>query len=169
LNTTPHSIATLAFALFGTAALAQPAPATPLDPNAVIDQFESTFGKFDGYRRSGAKGICAAGEFVGTAEARGLSTSSAFSGRPVPVIVRFSVGGANPKAPDNARSQRNLALQSTCPMATGGSSAISRPRSSVPRRLSSSSGAWRRCSPIRRPGCRMRPRSRRSRTPIPTC
>jgi catalase len=115
LNTTPHSIATLAFALFGTAALAQPAPATPLDPNAVIDQFESTFGKFDGYRRSGAKGICAAGEFVGTAEARGLSTSSAFSGRPVPVIVRFSVGGANPKAPDNARSQRNLALQFNLP------------------------------------------------------
>jgi catalase len=33
----------------------------------------------------------------------------------VPVIVRFSVGGANPKAPDNARSQRNLALQFNLP------------------------------------------------------
>jgi catalase len=31
------------------------------------------------------------------------------------VIVRFSVGGANPKAPDNARSQRNLALQFNLP------------------------------------------------------
>jgi hypothetical protein len=40
-----------------------------------------------------------------------LSVASAFSGQPVPVILRFSVGGANPKAPDNAGSQRNLALQ----------------------------------------------------------
>lgn len=87
----------------------------PVDPNTFLNQFESTFGKFDGYRRSGAKGICAVGEFVGTAEARALSTASAFSGKPVPVVARFSVGGANPKAPDNARSQRNLALQFNLP------------------------------------------------------
>jgi catalase len=96
-------------------ALAQSPAATPLDPNAVINQFESTFGKFEGFRRSGAKGICATGEFVGTAEARALSTASAFSGKPVPVVVRLSVGGANPKAPDNAKSQRNLALQFNLP------------------------------------------------------
>jgi catalase len=96
-------------------ALAQtPAPA-PVDPNAFLNQFESTFGKFEGFRRSGAKGICAVGEFVGTADARALSTASAFSGKPVPVVVRFSVGGANPKAPDNARSQRNMALQFDLP------------------------------------------------------
>jgi catalase len=81
------------------------------DPSQFINQFEATFGKFEGFRRSGAKGICAAGEFVGSADGRALSVSSAFSGKAVPVIVRFSVGGANPKAPDNARSQRNLALQ----------------------------------------------------------
>ena len=86
-----------------------------VDPNRVLDQFESTFGKFEGFRRSGAKGVCAVGEFVGSAEGRGLSTGSAFSGKPVPVIVRFSVGGANPKAPDNARSQRNMALQFNLP------------------------------------------------------
>ena len=34
---------------------------------------------------------------------------------PVPVVVRFSVGGANPKAPDNAKTQRNLALQFDLP------------------------------------------------------
>lgn len=88
---------------------------SPVDPSALINQFEATFGKFEGYRRSGAKGICASGEFVGTSEARALSTASAFSGRPVPVVVRFSVGGANPKAPDNAKSQRNLALQFNLP------------------------------------------------------
>jgi catalase len=48
-----------------------------VDPNAFLNQFEATFGKFEGYRRSGAKGICATGEFVGTADARGLSSSPA--------------------------------------------------------------------------------------------
>lgn len=104
-----------AFAL-GAAALFSGGPAAAqVDPNRFLDQFESTFGKFEGFRRSGAKGVCAVGEFVGTADARALSTSSAFSGKPVPVVVRFSVGGANPKAPDNAKSQRNLALQFDLP------------------------------------------------------
>lgn len=104
-----------ASALLTASAFAQ-APATaPVDPNTFLNQFESTFGKFEGFRRSGAKGICATGEFVGSADARALSTASAFSGNPVPVVARFSVGGANPKAPDNARSQRNLALQFNLP------------------------------------------------------
>lgn len=77
----------------------------------MVDQFERTGGKFDGYRRSGAKGVCASAEFVGSAEGRALSASSAFNGQPVPVIARFSIGGGNPKAPDNAKSQRNMALQ----------------------------------------------------------
>ncbi|MFM2399883.1 MAG: hypothetical protein RL341_2040 [Pseudomonadota bacterium] len=104
-----------ATALFTFNAFAQSPAAAPVDPNTFLNQFESTFGKFEGFRRSGAKGVCATGEFVGTADARALSTASAFSGKPVPVIVRFSVGGANPKAPDNAKSQRNLALQFNLP------------------------------------------------------
>ena len=88
---------------------------TPVDPSAFINQFEATFGKFEGARRSGAKGICAVGEFVGSSDARALSVASAFSGKPVPVVVRFSVGGANPKAADNAKTQRNLALQFDLP------------------------------------------------------
>lgn len=96
------------------ASLTSPARAQ-VDPNRLVDAFERAGGKFEGYRRSGAKGVCAAAEFVGSAEGRALSTSSAFSGRPVPVVARFSVGGGNPKAPDNARSQRNLALQFDLP------------------------------------------------------
>jgi catalase len=109
------SAVAIATSMLALGASAQTAPGTAADPSAFINQFESTFGKFEGYRRSGAKGICATGEFVGTSDARGLSTASAFSGKPVPVVVRFSVGGANPKAPDNARSQRNLALQFNLP------------------------------------------------------
>ena len=107
--------AAAASAMLAASAYAQSPAAAPVDPNMFLNQFESTFGKFEGFRRSGAKGVCAVGEFVGTADARALSTSSAFSGKPVPVVVRFSVGGANPKAPDNAKSQRNLALQFDLP------------------------------------------------------
>ena len=98
-----------AFAATGTPAFAQ------VDPNQMVDAFERAGGKFEGFRRSGAKGVCASAEFVGSAEGRALSTASAFSGKPVPVIARFSIGGGNPKAPDNARSQRNLALQFDLP------------------------------------------------------
>jgi catalase len=86
-----------------------------VDPNQMVDAFERVGGKFDGFRRSGAKGVCAAAEFVGSAEGRALSSATAFSGNPVPVIARFSIGGGNPKAPDNGKSQRNLALQFDLP------------------------------------------------------
>ena len=112
------SIATSSFAasvITGAALLTSLPAAAQVDPNHFLDQFEATFGKFEGFRRSGAKGICATGEFTGSAEGRALSTASAFSGKPVPVIVRFSVGGASPKAPDNARTQRNMALQFNLP------------------------------------------------------
>ena len=105
------AVSTLAVA----ASLTSLPAAAQLDPTKVIDQFEATFGKFEGFRRSGAKGVCAVGEFVGSADGRALSTASAFGGKQVPVIARFSVGGANPNAPDNARSQRNLALQFNLP------------------------------------------------------
>ena len=104
----------LALLALATTAISLPARAQ-VDPSRLVDAFERAGGKFDGYRRSGAKGVCAVAEFVGSAEGRALSSASAFSGRPVPVIARFSVGGGNPKAPDNARSQRNLALQFDLP------------------------------------------------------
>ena len=85
------------------------------DPNAMVSQFKATGGKFEGFRRSGAKGICATGEFIGSAEGRKISTASAFSGKLIPVVVRFSVGGGNPKAADNTKTQRNLALQFNLP------------------------------------------------------
>lgn len=106
----------LTLSALGAATLALSAPATAqVDPTRFLNQFEASFGKFDGYRRSGAKGVCASGEFTGSLAGRALSSSSAFSGQAVPVIVRFSVGGANPKAPDNTRGQRNLALQFNLP------------------------------------------------------
>ena len=89
--------------------------AQTVDPVTMVNAFEAAGGKFEGFRRSGAKGICATGEFVGSAQGRALSMASAFAGKPVPVVVRFSVGGANPNAPDNGKGQRNLALQFDLP------------------------------------------------------
>jgi catalase len=105
----------IATASAAAALLAAAAAQAQVDPARLVDAFERAGGKFEGFRRSGAKGVCATAQFVGSAEGRALSTSSAFSGQPVPVVARFSVGGGNPKAPDNARSQRNLALQFDLP------------------------------------------------------
>ena len=113
---TPKRLLALAtLAILANEVAAQSNSTAPIDPNVFLNQFEATFGKFEGYRRSGAKGICATGEFVGTSAARTLSTASVFSGRPIPVVVRFSVGGANPRAADNTKSQRNMALQFDLP------------------------------------------------------
>lgn len=112
----PSPLPLLAAGLASAAAALLSLPATAqVDPGRLVDAFERAGGKFEGYRRSGAKGVCASGQFVGSAAGRALSSSTAFSGQPVPVVVRFSVGGGNPKAPDNARSQRNLALQFDLP------------------------------------------------------
>ncbi len=114
LSTVAAAACLLSLGAMAQASSAAPS-AAPVDPTTLVNQFEATGGRFAGYRRSGAKGICAAGEFVGTADARGLSTATVFSGKSVPVVVRFSVGGGNPNAPDNAKSQRNLALQFNLP------------------------------------------------------
>lgn len=95
-------------------ALAIPS-AAQVDPSRLVDAMEGAGGKFAGYRRAGAKGVCVEAEFVGSAQGRALSLSSAFSGQPIPVTARFSVGGGSPMAPDNTRSQRNMALQFNLP------------------------------------------------------
>ena len=96
-------------------ALAQ-APAPPPAPASVtapqmIDAFEGTFGVHQGQRRNHAKGSCAAGEFVGTSDAAALSRSGLFSGKPVPVVARFSLGGGDPNVPDAAPAPRGMALE----------------------------------------------------------
>ena len=111
----PAAVAAATIAALNTPVASHANEGTAVDPTRMVDAFEATNGKFEGYRRSGAKGICAMGEFVGSADGRALSTASAFAGSAVPVIVRFSVGGANPKAADNTKSQRNMALQFNLP------------------------------------------------------
>jgi catalase len=80
-------------------------------PSQMIDGFEGTFGVHAGQRRNHIKGTCADGEFIGTSEAAALSRSALFSGKPVPVIARFSLGGGTPEVPDAAPAPRGMALE----------------------------------------------------------
>ena len=93
---------------------AQAADAGP-DAGQVVAAIEGVFGVTPGERRNHIKGTCAAGDFVGTKEAAKLSMSPLFSGKPVPVVARFSLSGGNPKAPDVAKSGRGLALEFQLP------------------------------------------------------
>ena len=77
------SAITLIGATFTAGAFAQ--SQIPVNPVSMVNQFEATNGKFEGYRRSGAKGICATGEFTGSPEGRALSVASVFSGKPIPL------------------------------------------------------------------------------------
>ena len=88
---------------------------TPPDAGQVVSAIEGAFGVTPGERRNHIKGTCAAGDFVGTKEAAKLSASPLFSGKPVPVVARFSLSGGNRKAPDVAKSGRGMALQFQLP------------------------------------------------------
>ena len=103
---------TLTAAAAGSLFLAVPAPAQNL-PLAQVDALEGLFGKNAGFRRSGAKGVCASGHFVGNTVGRSLSSASVFGGQKVPAEMRFSIGGGSPKASDKGRSVRGLAFQLT--------------------------------------------------------
>lgn len=103
---------TLAAAAAGSLLFAGPASAQNL-PLEQVNALEGLFGKHAGSRRSGAKGVCASGYFVGNTVGRNLSSASAFSGEKVPAVLRFSIGGGSPKASDKGRSVRGLAFQFT--------------------------------------------------------
>lgn len=89
---------------------AQMSPAQMSSAESQVNALEGLFGKQPMARRSGAKGVCASGHFVGDATAQSLSRASIFSGQRVPAVLRFSVGGGNPKASDKGRTVRGLAV-----------------------------------------------------------
>jgi catalase len=81
----------------------------------MIEAFEGTFGVHQGQRRNHVKGTCAAGEFVGTSEAAALSRSPLFTGKTIPVVARFSLGGGSPDVPDAAPAPRGMGLEFRIP------------------------------------------------------
>lgn len=100
----PFCIATLV-------SLALPVTAEPATAPEFIDTFAKIFGEHPGQRKGHAKGFCLAGEFKGDAAAKVYSSSALFSGDSYPLLGRFSMAGGNPRAAENSRSPRGLALQ----------------------------------------------------------
>jgi catalase len=92
-------------------ALGAPGAGTEVTAPQMIDAFEGTFGVHPGQRRNHIKGTCAAGQFIGTPDAVALSRSALFSGKTIPVVARFSLGGGSPEVPDAAPAPRGMALE----------------------------------------------------------
>ncbi|WP_442963539.1 catalase family peroxidase [Pseudomonas sp. CCNWLW23] len=63
-----------------------------------------------GYRRAHGKGICFAGVFRSSNAAASLSTARVFAQDEVPAIGRFSIGSADPHAPDASTATVSMAL-----------------------------------------------------------
>ncbi len=100
------AIASLIFAAGAVAAFA--ADPTPAD---LVDALNGVFGKHPGDRAAHAKGFCVTGQFTPSADAPKLSKAPHFA-KAVPIIGRFSLGGGDPKAPDNAQDNvRGLAVK----------------------------------------------------------
>jgi catalase len=108
------------FAFLALASVASSAPllalgadvaSTDVTAAQMVEAFEGTFGVHPGQRRNHIKGTCAVAEFVGTTDAAALSRSALFSGKSIPVIARFSLGGGNPEVPDAAPAPRGMALE----------------------------------------------------------
>ena len=82
-----------------------------LTAQRVVGAIEANGPAHPGFRRNHAKGVCVAGTFRGTEQGQALSTAAVFSGEPVPVLGRFSIGGPNPHGADNSARVRSMALQ----------------------------------------------------------
>lgn len=82
-----------------------------LTPKALVDVLETNNGVHPGYRRNHAKGVCVAGYFQSSAEARTYSSAEVFNQARTPVVGRFALPAGNPYAPDSAVPIRSLALR----------------------------------------------------------
>jgi catalase len=85
---------------------------TRLTPERFVNHMEANAGgPHKGFRRAHAKGICVAGSFQATPEARTWSKAAVFSGAVIPVVGRFAEATPDPYKPDNSVPVRSMALE----------------------------------------------------------
>ena len=89
--------------------------AEAVTPDLVVTAIEKQFGVTPGQRRNHINGVCVAGSFTGDRAVQAYTTSPLFTGKPIPVIGRFSLAGGSLKIPDTARNPRGLALEFELP------------------------------------------------------
>jgi catalase len=75
----------------------------------AVDTLNDVFGSHPGYRAVHAKGTVCRGAFTATPEAGRLTRAAHMQGEGVPVTVRFSNAGGNPRHPDYVRDGRGMA------------------------------------------------------------
>jgi len=86
-----------------------------LTPAQFTDEFERVNGKYSGFRRNHAKGVCVRGYFDSNGQGARLSKALVFQAGRVPVIGRFSIGGGDPHGRDALSDVRGLGLQYSLP------------------------------------------------------
>lgn len=82
-----------------------------LTPAKLVNVLEQNNGVHEGFRRNHGKGICVAGYFESSPEARQYSSAAVFSDARTPVVGRFALPAGNPYAPDSAVPIRSMALR----------------------------------------------------------
>jgi len=86
---------------------------TRLTPKALVDVLQVDNGVHPGFRRNHAKGVCVAGYFESTDQARAYSTAEVFSEARTPIVGRFALPTGNPYSPDTAAPIRSFAVRFT--------------------------------------------------------
>ena len=86
-----------------------------LDAVEAIDRINAVFGRHLRTRALHAKGAFYRGTFTASPEATQRCIARHLQGDPVPILVRWSNGGGNPKAPDKAPDVRGMAVSFTLP------------------------------------------------------
>lgn len=88
-------------------------------PASAIDRIRTIFKSGDGKHRTlHAKGGFYAGTFTAAPHAARLSRAGHLQGEPVPILVRWSNGGGNPRVPDKAPDVRGMAVKFELPDGT---------------------------------------------------
>ena len=82
-----------------------------LRPKTLVNALETNNGVHPGFRRNHAKGVCVAGYFQSSTEARAYSSAQVFSEAKTPIIGRFALPSGNPYAPDSSVPIRSFAVQ----------------------------------------------------------
>jgi len=79
-----------------------------------VDIFEKLGGKHAGFRKAHAKGMCAAGTFVPSPNEH-FKDAALLANGDLPVVMRFSLGGANPNSDERTPGTRGVGMQIKLP------------------------------------------------------
>src|SRR4030095_14423879 len=77
----------------------------------IVDAMRALARKHPGFRPVHAKGLVCGGMFRASADAPRVSRAPHFTGRPIPVVVRFANSSGNPDVHDGVPNVRSMAVK----------------------------------------------------------